>query len=426
MKASPSLALFVLMTFVANSLAFIMRKSFSSRICPHRLSTTYFCFSDKRQYSRSAMSMGLSVKIVGGGLAGLATSYHLVESGKCERITICDTRSSPGQGGASSVAAGLMHPFTPQGKLIWAGLTGLEESVKLLKFAEPFSSSGRQLLSTPSARILRPCFTDKSLADWRKAASERSSWISEVSVEEYASNVGQSLREGDVPLGVFSINNIHVIDSPSYLQALWAGMLARYGDSCVMEWEQGHVESIEQEVQGGRYDTVVVASGAGVQLLWGGAGPLPFTYVRGQNLYYEHEEAQCASNFTGTLSGEYVCRTGKVFVCGATHEYGELDALLAMPPSKEHASEALTPKVNRLYPRLRGKEPIDCKAGIRVASPRTHLGRLPVIAQHPLHGRKAWLISGFGSRGLIHHAVFGKMLARAITDQEELPAELGL
>ncbi len=368
-----------------------------------------------------AIGMGLSVKVIGGGLAGLATSYHLAQSGKCDRITVCDTSASPGLGGASGVAAGLMHPFTPQGKLIYLGLEGFEESEKLIKFAE---SSSNRLLSPSSARILRPCFTDKAMADWRKAASVHGDWVSEISVEEYTANVGHSLRVEDVPLGVFSLKNVHVIDSPAYLQALWAAIQTHYGESCSIEWEQVHVESIETEIDG-KYDAVVVASGAGVQQLWRSEEPLPFTYVRGQNLYYELDEVESTSSLAGVLSGEYVCRAGQILVSGATHEYGELDMLLAMPPDAEYALNALAPKMDRLFPNLHGKKPIDCKAGIRVASPRSHLGRLPVIAQHP-DSSKAWLITGFGSRGLIHHAVFGKMLANAITGQEELPAELGL
>lgn len=46
-----------------------------------------------------------NVAIVGGGLAGLSTTYHLLKKGENLRITIFD-KSEPGQGGASSVAGG--------------------------------------------------------------------------------------------------------------------------------------------------------------------------------------------------------------------------------------------------------------------------------------------------------------------------------
>lgn len=377
--------------------------------------------SKKRYYSHSRLAMGLSVKVIGGGLAGLATSFHLAESGKCDRITVCDQRSSAGLGGASNVAAGLMHPFTPQGKFIYKGLEGFEESIRLVKFAEHFAL-GKSLLSPSSARIVRPCFSRKTLEEWRKASMVHNYWISELSVEEYIEGLGGGLHEEDLPLGVFSLRNVHVIDSPAYLKALWAAIQANFSDSCEIQWEQGYVERIEEEMQ--EYDTVVVASGAGVQRLWEGA--LPFNYVRGQNIYFDTNEVEAKSTFTGILSGEYVCRVGQALICGATHEYGELGALLDLPPDEAYAMNALGNKVKRLLPKIAEMKPRECKAGIRVNSPRSHLGRLPVIAQHPRLGCKAWLMTGFGSRGLIHHAVFGKMLARAIIEGRDVPPELGL
>ena len=47
----------------------------------------------------------LNVGIVGGGLAGLSTAYHLLQKNPSVRITIFDP-THPGNGGASSVAGG--------------------------------------------------------------------------------------------------------------------------------------------------------------------------------------------------------------------------------------------------------------------------------------------------------------------------------
>ena len=46
-----------------------------------------------------------NVAVVGGGLAGLSTVYHLLEKIDNVQITILD-KALPGQGGASSVAGG--------------------------------------------------------------------------------------------------------------------------------------------------------------------------------------------------------------------------------------------------------------------------------------------------------------------------------
>jgi aspartate oxidase len=47
----------------------------------------------------------LNVGIVGGGLAGLATAYHLIQKNPTVDITIID-KAPPGTSGASSVAGG--------------------------------------------------------------------------------------------------------------------------------------------------------------------------------------------------------------------------------------------------------------------------------------------------------------------------------
>jgi hypothetical protein len=46
-----------------------------------------------------------NIAIVGGGLAGLSTAYHLLQKNPSLGITILDT-SLPGEGGASTVAGG--------------------------------------------------------------------------------------------------------------------------------------------------------------------------------------------------------------------------------------------------------------------------------------------------------------------------------
>ena len=55
--------------------------------------------------------------IIGGGFAGVATAWHLLAAGEGS-IAGIDLFDAAGLGGgASGAAAGLLHPYTPKGKV---------------------------------------------------------------------------------------------------------------------------------------------------------------------------------------------------------------------------------------------------------------------------------------------------------------------
>lgn len=68
--------------------------------------------------------------VVGGGFAGLATAYHLAAFGS--DVTVFDP-NEVGTGGASAVAAGLLHPLTPRGKVIWKGEEGFKAAKEMIE-----------------------------------------------------------------------------------------------------------------------------------------------------------------------------------------------------------------------------------------------------------------------------------------------------
>ena len=74
---------------------------FSSRANP-RIGN-YIC--GKKASSRQLRLMSHRIAVIGGGLAGLSTAYHILEKSLSTDITIFD-RQPPGVGGASAVAGG--------------------------------------------------------------------------------------------------------------------------------------------------------------------------------------------------------------------------------------------------------------------------------------------------------------------------------
>ena len=382
----------------------------------------------------------ISVGIVGGGLSGLATAYHLAQSVRVQSLTIYDEAPGPGIGGASAVAAGLMHPFTPRARFIYRGLEGFAATTTLLRAAESHHPPSLPPLYS-TAPILRPCFTPEDLETWTQGSQQHPTWLEMETPAAYQRRQRIGGQESDLdldlgrPLGVAVMKGTVTIDTSAYLRALWlavqqeaSGQPPGGGGSasqrqCQCEWRHERVSSLAE--LSARHDVTVVAAGVGVPSLWSlpSLGRLGLKYVRGQNLVYPLRLRHAV------LAGDYVVPSGDggLVLAGATHEYGsvaELTASRALPDAA--AAEALVgDRLAALLPALRSLRPLRATCGVRVVAPRGSLGKLPLIARHDSLAN-AYLLTGLGSRGVIHHAVMGQYLAAAIVagDPAGIPAEL--
>ncbi|KAF6266139.1 hypothetical protein COO60DRAFT_644965 [Scenedesmus sp. NREL 46B-D3] len=86
---------------------------------------------------RTAAAADKQYAVVGAGLAGLATAYHLLKQsspGNAVHVTVVDAVGI-GAGG-SGAAAGLLHPFSPKGKLLWKAHEAMASALQLLEAAE--------------------------------------------------------------------------------------------------------------------------------------------------------------------------------------------------------------------------------------------------------------------------------------------------
>jgi hypothetical protein len=114
-------------------------------------------------HSMRRRCMHTNVCIIGGGLAGLATATYLSDHGNFE-ITIIDS----GSPGLSSVEAGLLHPLSPKGAIIWQGVEGMELTLKLARLAE---AQGYKALRD-DIQIVRPYTTHEKLQRYFKTADQ--------------------------------------------------------------------------------------------------------------------------------------------------------------------------------------------------------------------------------------------------------------
>jgi glycine/D-amino acid oxidase-like deaminating enzyme len=164
-----------------------------------------------------------------------------------------------------------------------------------------------------------------------------------------------------------------------------------------------------------------VSGGAGIQGLWPTSlSPPKLTYVRGQNII---EDAHINDKLTGSnfgtakfavLCGEYVVpmEAGRFRMIGATHEHQE--CMLHAPPDHIHAISLLEPKVKKFMSSTPSSftfmNPDKVVCGVRVLSERTQFGKLPKVGNIR---DNVWVITGMGSRGLLHHIYVGKILIEA-------------
>lgn len=376
-----------------------------------------------------AQGRQLSVGIVGGGLGGLATAVRFSIGGHASRIRVYDIASGPGIGGASAVAAGLLHPFTPRGRLIYKGLEGFFSTRAMLDLIQERIPNHPPLYRAGKS-IVRPFFDQSSLSTWTQAVDNYPKWLKLQNSEQFSelSNVNSSPA-----LGAVVMENTLSVDTPEYLRGLWKVVQSFLPNSADWKCESfttcSQVEDLLND-----HDIVIVAAGVGVSRLWPGE-PLDFKYVRGQNLIFPKIPSATAHLENSLLCGEYVIPRESDILAGATHEYDTIENLLntGSTPNSTHAEALLRDSLHGLYPLLDNIKPIGCQAGVRVVSQRSHFGKLPVISSYSKYPDskypdRMWLLTGFGSRGMIHHALMADILVCAATQSSngnsKIPPEL--
>ncbi len=296
--------------------------------------------------------------------------------------------------------------------------------------------------------ILRPFFSQRAYRDWQQAASNYPQWFSMQTREQVESTLamspGADLGGHRRVIGGVLYDDAIVVSANKYLTGLWASVQALSEQvGATVTWVQRDLPSVQPLITAGGEgdldagcDAVVLASGAGCNTLWKSAAPgtgdLPFMYVRGQTVSVPMK-ADSRRSYTGgpqpaVLSAEYpgyVVPLNGMLVCGATHEYGELADLQPMGPDLDQAVTRLRSKLDVIYPHLPWELAQSASAGIRVSTQRCHLGRLPVIGRHERNS-KVWLISGFGSKGLVYHALLARHLAAAVVHGVAVPEDMRL
>jgi len=383
---------------------------------------------ETKNMDQPSQTKARNIAIVGGGLAGLSATYHLLQKSiddpnlEMPEITIID-KAKPGLGGASSVAGGLLHPFSPRGKLINLGLEGLEASNSLIDVASEHESS-----CILREKIYRLALSEKNvmqLTDTSSLYPKYATWLTSEEIQERCGSSSSNLG------GIVLSSGCKVIHVPTYLQGLWKACQHMSNGTAIWSIEENASSSSATESKDFwkqrllQFDTVIFAAGSALfhdSILHKDAIDFPADLVRGQSIEVsvQQNDAVSSSDFRNeaTLCGKYVVPLPKQnhVLIGATHEFKP------DPLNEQEVVEDLRVKCYNMSPFVWESGNVHkITEGYRVQTTRGKYGRMPIIGKslyNDLH-TNSWLFTGLSSRGLVYHGVYGNALSQAILKGDE-------
>jgi len=299
---------------------------------------------------RSATHVG----IMGGGLAGLSTAFHLLRRSQKKnlKVTILDP-AEIGTGGASAVAAGILHKYNPRfTRTIWRGDEGYDETMSILRETGDAIITDRIIKYHADAR------------EWKAV-------------------------DGGV-----------VVDVPSYLRNIYEYLSDNYHGQI----EHRRVEMGVTVLRPPEFDAFVIAAGFGCFDLCGDFG---VTKLRGQSVVLKPSKP-LRQPFEAKLFGNYAVPVGSGSVMiGSTLEWFDT------PLTNDEVLKELREKTEVYVPELWGEGWVVEKVwgGTRVQSNRSPLGRVPKLRAL---GDRVYLLTGLGTRGLIYSGMCGRIVADAV------------
>ncbi len=352
------------------------------------------------------------VIIVGGGLAGLATAAHLIESKKDLKVLVYDAREI-GQG-ASGVPGGMVNPVTGQkANVVWRAETSmqlLEQRIDLI------SSHAIEQLSLNNG-VLRPAIDEKLSQNFRSAMKYGrwpKGWVEWVNANDTAAK-HPHLKKAS---GSIFVRKGKVIQTPAYLQA-YKIFLEKLG----VVFETGGPYQLNKE-NGWTLDNGSTFFTAPVAVITSGHksrenkywNELPLSSVKGQLAVYTCDEP--VDSLPAVSAYGYIAPVDRnTLAVGSTYEHHYSDE----GPDEEGAG-LLDQKLEELLPGLYPKCRLtDQWSGIRATTP----DRLPIVGQHPEHER-LFVFAGLGSKGLLYSEFIGKILAEHLLTGLKLPKDISL
>lgn len=290
----------------------------------------------------------MKIAIIGSGLAGLGAAFYLTDH---------DVSIFYDLDGASMAASGLMHKFV--------GSTGH----KSFRADEAFQASSSILQTLGGSFYHKTPLIRQILSD---EMGVHFKLYEPVDIEF----IGQDrivIKEG------------MAIDVPSYLKAL-RGYLEALG----VRFYQQKIASLEELTS---YDRVIVAAGYGIKEL---APRLKMKYLKGQSLVFANQHRHTLP----LIAQGYLVPLGEHVIIGSSYQ-----KVFSSPlPDEKEVYRYLADNLKTYF------QPYDqlnfekILSGVRVAHPNVNHPKLINLDERTL------IVTGLGSRGLLYHALIGKLI----------------
>lgn len=225
----------------------------------------------------------------------------------------------------------------------------------------------------------------------------------------------------EAPVDVLGALRLHsgckVVNVPSYLTGLFQAIESigiGQKEWVLIDEKSSSLEAaaLDREQLVG-FDAVVLCAGSGMFHNSIIQDKMPIQLVRGQSIEMTLKSVDCNS---AMLCGKYISpllEKDRILI-GATHEFKDV----ALSPVEVESE--LRDRSEAFASYLWEDGVVDrITSGVRVQSNRGQHGRVPILGRldSPIHDN-SWIFTGLSSRGLLHHGLYGEILACQILGLE--------
>ncbi len=333
--------------------------------------------------------------IVGAGLAGAASAYHLRAAGR----DVCVLHDNDLRRSASQIGGGLVNPMMARkGRPAWMAA----ESLAAL---ESMGINTNQPLPGRDAPLYRPA------GDITQADSFREQAAAHPELGRFRETV-DSLDFVHAPFGILEVRRGAALDLQETASA-WLHEIGVHAIDPAWKVEESR-DAVSLSTSGGTFrgKRLLLCMGAGML-----AHPLTRTLnlhgIKGQIIRLEKPTA--LPDHLPPLSGKaYLVDAGDGSVwVGSTFERN----WESMDPT-DAGRDALLHRAASVIPMLKNARVLEQRTAQRVTVPGT---RLPMVG--PLHpDSKIWVMTGLGSKGMLYSALFGSRIPVFFNNPEAIPA----